>query len=66
MEKKLKRMIYVWEENLEFYDSLENKSDFINRKIAEAKRLEGHKDKRIDFVKNAVAKIDERNRAARG
>lgn len=27
---KTKRMIYIWEENLEFYDELENKSEFLN------------------------------------
>lgn len=26
-----KRMIYIWPENLEFYDGLDNKSDLINR-----------------------------------
>lgn len=30
---KTKRMIYVREENLEFYDSLKNKSDFINEAL---------------------------------
>lgn len=30
---KPKRMIYIREENLAFYDSLENKSDFINEAI---------------------------------
>lgn len=34
---KNKRMIYIWDENLEFYDSLQNKSDFINRLMANAK-----------------------------
>lgn len=38
-EKKLKRMIYVYEENLQFYNSLNNenplgnKSEFINRAL---------------------------------
>lgn len=32
---KQKRMIYIWGDNLEFYDKLENKSEFINQKIAE-------------------------------
>lgn len=30
---KAKRMIYIREENLEFYDGLDNKSDFINEAL---------------------------------
>lgn len=37
---QVKRMIYIWPENLEFYNSIDNKSDFINRAIAKA-RIEG-------------------------
>jgi len=33
-------MIYIWDEHLEFYDTLENKSDFINRQISSAKEAE--------------------------
>lgn len=32
-----KRMIYIREDNLEFYNSLENKSDFINEAIKTAR-----------------------------
>lgn len=31
---KNKRMIYIWDENLEYFNQLPNKSDFINRQIA--------------------------------
>lgn len=33
---KNKRMVYIWDENVSYYDSLENKSDFVNRQIAAA------------------------------
>jgi hypothetical protein len=36
---KNKRMIYIWDENVEFYDSLTNKSDFINRRISESRDI---------------------------
>lgn len=32
-----KRMVYIQPENLEFYDSLENKSDFINGALKTAR-----------------------------
>ena len=28
---KTKRMIYIWEENVKYYDHLDNKSDLINK-----------------------------------
>lgn len=34
---KAKRMIYIREENVEFYDSLENKSDFVNECLKTAR-----------------------------
>lgn len=44
---KTKRMIYVREENVEFYDSLENKSDFINDALKLA-RLGGVNNSKIE------------------
>lgn len=34
---KQKRMIYIYEENLDFYDELENKSQWINDKLQDAR-----------------------------
>lgn len=34
---KQKRMIYVYEENLDFYDNLENKSQFFNDALQDAR-----------------------------
>ena len=34
---KQKRMIYVYEENVDFYDDLENKSEFINEQMTRAR-----------------------------
>lgn len=36
---KNKRMIYIWDENVEYYDSLDNKSDFINRMIVQSREV---------------------------
>lgn len=38
---KTKRMIYIWGENLEFYDSLGNKSEWINERIREVREARG-------------------------
>lgn len=36
-KKKLKRMIYIYEENLDFYNNLENKSEFVNDALQDAR-----------------------------
>ena len=36
-----KRMFYLWDENVEFYNSLRNKSNVLNRMLLEAQRGEG-------------------------
>lgn len=36
-EKQNRKLIYIWNENLEFYDSIKNKSDLINRYLKELK-----------------------------
>ena len=42
-------MIYISDENLEFYENMKDKSEFINKKIREL-RLEGDvKDRSSDF-----------------
>lgn len=33
-----KRMIYIWPENLEFYDGLKNKSEVINQQLNEMQK----------------------------
>lgn len=54
-----KRMFYLWPENVEFYEALENKSDFINQAIKEAKRQETAKmDDRIAYVHKAVENLN--------
>jgi len=69
---KTKRMIYVREENAEFYDSLENKSDFINEALKLA-RLGGVDNLKVteveegpipsnaDGVHGAIASMRERD-----
>lgn len=37
---KQKRMIYVYAENVKFYDKLKNKSEFINKALFEAQSTE--------------------------
>lgn len=47
--RKNQKMIYISDENLEFYENMKDKSEFINKKIKEL-RLEGDvKDKSTDF-----------------
>lgn len=48
---KTKRMIYVWDENVEFYDKLPNKSEFLNEAMKTA-RLGG-----VDSLK--VTEVEE-------
>lgn len=69
---KQKRMIYIYEENVDFYNSLENKSEFINRKLSE----EQHPDQKqmtsgeragldnMNFVKRKLAEIEAKRRGA--
>jgi hypothetical protein len=69
---KQKRMIYVWPENVEYYDSLPNKSDFINEMLKQF-RLgdikptvnEPKKDERISFIQDSIAAMEKRDREAR-
>lgn len=35
---KNKRMIYVWDENLDFYNGLTDKSEFLNLRMVEARQ----------------------------
>lgn len=40
-----KRMIYIWPENLHYYDQLKNKSELLNKALAEAQnQLPGQTD----------------------
>lgn len=39
-KKKLKRMVYIYEENLDFYNELKNKSQFINDALQD-RRIQG-------------------------
>jgi hypothetical protein len=57
---KQKRMVYVYEENVAFYDSLDNKSEFINNALAEAKGKAPKKDRNISYIRDKVAGIDAR------
>lgn len=57
--KKLKRMIYIYEENLEFYDALDNKSSFINELIFREKKGKTE-DKNLAYVREKIAAMDEK------
>ncbi len=47
--RKNQKMIYISDDNLEFYENMKDKSEFINKKIKEL-RLEGDvQDKSTDF-----------------
>lgn len=59
--KKLKRMIYIYEENVEFYDNLPNKSAFINDMLFREVRKHKPQDN-IEFVRQRVAAMDAKNR----
>lgn len=68
---KQKRMIYIYEENLDFYDSLDNKSEFINEALSKSQGVKEpqentdpnwHPDPRIRETRAAVAAIDAKNR----
>jgi len=53
MANKLKRMIYIYEENLPFYEGLENKSQWINDKMQD-ERL----NKRIGAMKPGETSVE--------
>lgn len=67
-----KRMIYIWPENEEFYSNLKNKSDFINRKLSEERKLlesqtipadrSQHPDPRMRDLNARVKAMDDKNR----
>lgn len=73
-------MIYIWEENEEFYSALPNKSEFINKMLALAKNEKdkpvesnsfqgqgiNHPDPRIREIHRQVNKMNERDKQARG
>jgi hypothetical protein len=63
---KQKRMVYVYEENLDFYDSLLNKSEFVNQAISREKRKTEAPNPNLDYIRQKVAEIDAKNAAARG
>jgi hypothetical protein len=76
-KQKQKRMIYIYEENLEFYDALKNKSQFINDALQDSRVNERlrmnktqaedpnwHPDPRIRETRAAVAAMDAKNKAA--
>ncbi len=57
--KKQKRMIYIYEENLEFYEGLANKSQWINDKLQDARidnriKPEPGEDPRITGIKDQL------------
>jgi hypothetical protein len=58
-----KRMIYIWPENLHFYDQLENKSEIINKHLAEMQnQLPGQTDIESELAKK-LKRIDEQSAA---
>lgn len=61
---KQKRMIYIYEENVPFYESLENKSEFINKQIARARlgnkaptEAQEKGKENIDYIKSKLKSI---------
>ena len=54
-----KRMIYIWDENLEYYDSLQNKSDVINNILQNL--VVDAEGSTLDVIAEKLRKIDERN-----
>lgn len=61
---KQKRMIYIYEENVDFYDALENKSALVND-ILTRERLKNKPNENMDFVRQKIAEIDARSKKAR-
>lgn len=56
---KQKRMIYIYEENLDYYDEIENKSEFINEALKQARLKKPHLDpNNIDYVKRKLAEME--------
>lgn len=55
-----KRMIYIWPENLHYYDNLPNKSELINKHLADMQnQLPGQLDIETELEKK-LKRIDER------
>lgn len=60
---KQKRMIYIYEENVDFYEALENKSEFINESIKLAKsQPKGPRTDNIDYIRGKLASMDARHK----
>lgn len=58
-KEKNKRMIYIWEENLDFYEELENKSDFVNYALRKARNEQSHVlPDRISYIKQKIADME--------
>ena len=53
-------MIYIYEENVEVYDNLENKSEFINEALSKLRNTTPKPDSNIEYVKQKLAEIDSR------
>lgn len=61
---KQKRMIYIYEENVAFYNELENKSEFINKQITRARlgdkaptKSQEKSSQNIDYIKSKLKSI---------
>ena len=50
MDKPNRKLIYIWKSNLEFYDSLPNKSEVFNKHLQELQKEKQSKEK-TDFEK---------------
>lgn len=53
-------MIYLWDENVDFYDNLENKSKFLNEYIGTVRKLQAIKPEDIKSTEfeELVKKLD--------
>lgn len=56
---KQKRMVYIYEENLDYYEAIPNKSVWFNEKLQEErlKNKGSGPQSNIEFVRKAVAKL---------
>lgn len=51
-------MVYIYEENLDFYEGIDNKSEFINEALKQARNKVRSDPNNIDFVRKKLAEID--------
>lgn len=61
---KNKRMVYIWDENIDFYDELSannNASGFINEALSKGRKEAPKPNDNLQFVRDRIKAIDEEN-----